>query len=271
VPLSHNTAYYSTAVSRLLVQYRDKPRMLSLLKSYAQEIQALEDALWGLCIARMIQNAPTGDLLDKLGRIVGQLRYELDDATYLLYIKARIRANRSFGNPACLYAVMAALFGASTSMEIDQSPKASLALRIWTVRTALEGMTATSFLGASKAAGVRAILEWQQQDDSLTYTFAQATFCKKASLVNDTTMIIDPRTTAQFPATGSVVIDGGLSTAETVAYTSIVGNVMTFSTPLTQAHAIGAEVELVGDAGLGWGDNLNPLVGGEYATAQQAI
>jgi hypothetical protein len=114
-------------------------------------------------------------------------------------------------------------------------------------------------------------LEWQEQADALTFTTATATHCKRAVASGVSSMVIDPRCIAAsafpWPGSGQVVIDGGLATHETITYSAIAGAVITFSTTTTQAHALGAELELVGGPGLGWGDNTNPATGGEFAGA----
>jgi hypothetical protein len=62
--------------------------------------------------------------------------------------------------------------------------------------------------------------------------------------------------TAGFPSSGSVVIDDGLATEETLTYSSIVSETKLFNTSavVTQSHAVGAIVTPAGvtlDNGLG--------------------
>jgi len=60
--------------------------------------------------------------------------------------------------------------------------------------------------------------------------------------------ISDPSITladaAQFPASGSVLLSGGLGNAETIAYTAKTGNVLTLTTLVQNTHGAGATVAL---------------------------
>lgn len=90
--------YAVEAESRPISQYQGRPRLLALILSYVNRCQELEDAAWDVILRRMIDNAEDSQL-DTIGKIVGQLRNGQDDATYRIYITARIRINRSQGHP----------------------------------------------------------------------------------------------------------------------------------------------------------------------------
>ena len=62
---------------------------------------------------------------------------------------------------------------------------------------------------------------------------------------------------SQFPASGSVLLSGGLGNAETVAYSAKAGNVLT-TTALTETHGAGATVALSVDNT--WGTAQNYLI-----------
>lgn len=255
--------------SRLYFQFRDEASWNAWCDSIiGPQAQSTEDASETLLLILSIDDIE-GVLLDVAGRIVGQKRAGLDDPTYRLYLKARIAANKSDSTPSALYRVFSLLFPGH-AIRVTTSPVKSFVFHVDGTITDVEALAALDFLASIKEAAARSILEWQEQDDDETFTFAVATSCMRASSISDTTMTIDPRLVGKFTATGQVVIDGGLAAAETVSYTSIVGNVITFAAPLAKAHAIGAEVELVGDPGLGFGDTSNPLIGGDFAFAEQA-
>lgn len=84
-------------VARLLTQYRRRPLIDAWARAYLNQVQKLEDACWEVIIARFIDSA-VGDQLDMIGRIVGELRHDRIDVTYRVFIRARIRINRSKGN-----------------------------------------------------------------------------------------------------------------------------------------------------------------------------
>jgi hypothetical protein len=108
--IEHITDHYERAVARLPMVYRDKPRYLAWLAAYCTKIQNIEDVMWEIYTNRLIQNEPTGDLLAKLGILVGQLNLTGVDAEFRLLIQARILASRSNGRRNALVRVTQALW-----------------------------------------------------------------------------------------------------------------------------------------------------------------
>jgi hypothetical protein len=90
------TDHAARALSRLIDQYRDVPETENLLTPILNQIQAFEDAMWAMLLARIIDNAE-GVHLETLGKIVGQRRTGNTDDEYRTYIKAKIIVNRSRG------------------------------------------------------------------------------------------------------------------------------------------------------------------------------
>lgn len=103
--ITHITDHYERGLARLLGQFKDKPRIAALLQSWLGEVQELENALWDVFINRNLDVA-TGDLLAKLGALVGQPANGMDDDQYRLFIRARIKANRSNGKARELIAIV---------------------------------------------------------------------------------------------------------------------------------------------------------------------
>lgn len=81
----------------LLGQYKGRPRLAALISSYLRRVQELEDAAWDVRVKRFVDDAADAQL-DAIGRIVGEQRLGRDDATFRLFILARIRVNMSFGH-----------------------------------------------------------------------------------------------------------------------------------------------------------------------------
>lgn len=100
--ITHITNHYELAVARLPQVYKDKPRFLSWLKAYCDRIQNIEDTVWDIYEGRLLQNNPTGNLLVKLGIIVGQGSLGYSDDVFRLLIKARIPTNKSDGRKATM-------------------------------------------------------------------------------------------------------------------------------------------------------------------------
>lgn len=84
------------AVQKLVPELWGKPRIAALLQSWTDEVQELEDAIFGVILSRLLDNA-TGAQLAALGSIVGQKDFGWDENSYRSAIRARIRANRSDG------------------------------------------------------------------------------------------------------------------------------------------------------------------------------
>ena len=76
----------------------------NLLASYLNRLQELENACWTL-LQSMSIGAATGDLLNKLGAIVGEARASRSDADYQAAIRLRIRVNISSGRAVDVLAV----------------------------------------------------------------------------------------------------------------------------------------------------------------------
>lgn len=68
-PIAHNTDYLGEGLSLLLQQYKGKPRMEALLKSYLLEVQAAEDALWAIYADRLLQNAGVFPLVVTISKV----------------------------------------------------------------------------------------------------------------------------------------------------------------------------------------------------------
>lgn len=98
MPLTKIEDHADQGEALLLAQFRDRPRIKALLFSYLRRVQELEDAAFDVLVGRLIDDA-TGYLLEVIGRIVGQTNEGgWDDDTYRIFIKGRIRANKSNGH-----------------------------------------------------------------------------------------------------------------------------------------------------------------------------
>lgn len=96
MPIRRVPDHVDQALDLLLTQYQERPRFAAWLRSYLRQVQLLSDATFAVILARMIDRA-VGAQLDQIGRIVGELRQDRVDGLYRIFIRARIRINRSQG------------------------------------------------------------------------------------------------------------------------------------------------------------------------------
>lgn len=150
--------WYRRLKGRLQEQNKGKVKIDKWVRLMAAQFQDLEDAAQSLPTIVNIDDS-VGAQLDNLGRIVGQPRAVNDDASYRLYLKARIVANRSNGTAEDLYRVFRALFGA-LGYAIRNGGNKSFALTVLAPLTMAQQLAAISFLRDAKEAGARAILEF---------------------------------------------------------------------------------------------------------------
>lgn len=121
---SRIATHIEDGLDKLLEQYKQKPRIEAWHVAYLRQFQKIEDAILDVIIGRLIDYAE-GVQLDVIGRIVGEFRQDRIDALYRLFIRARIRINRSLGRLLDLTEVFAIV--SSVPALIDEySPQAVL-------------------------------------------------------------------------------------------------------------------------------------------------
>lgn len=76
---------------------RKQPIVTSITATWLRKVQEIETLLWSVITTRMIVNSPTGDVLQKLAKLVGQPVGSLSDADLLTAVKLRVLANKSAG------------------------------------------------------------------------------------------------------------------------------------------------------------------------------
>lgn len=106
--VAHITTHVDDALERFITQYKGKPRLSALLSAWVKQVQSAEDVCYQLATLLLLDSA-VGDQLDKLGLLVGEERQGRGDELFRVYVKARIRANRSLGTANDILAVMIAI------------------------------------------------------------------------------------------------------------------------------------------------------------------
>jgi hypothetical protein len=161
------------ALGRLLEQFREKPRLASVLSALVGAVQDTEDGLFPLHTERGVDVA-IGRQLDVLGAIVGQPRAGLIDDIYRRYIRARIRTNRSAGRVNDLITVARLVLGVSDGT-VEVTPQLPGAVWVRIVDLALDpdvSDVVLDMLFQAVAAGVRLLLTTSELPNDETFQFA---------------------------------------------------------------------------------------------------
>ncbi len=168
--ITPSTDHVKRGLARLLQQYKSKPRMVALLKSYLNRIQELEDGLWEIILYRIMGNAE-GAQLDKLGKIVGRGRNNLSDSDYLIAIKGQIRINRSCGTPKDMIDVATLSLPSGFVFTYGEAYPAQI---VMTMVSAVTFSITVLFgnLTATKPGGVSLFLIYGSAPPSNTFTFS---------------------------------------------------------------------------------------------------
>jgi len=166
----HYTDHVARGIERLIERYR-LPRTSALLASWLTEVQAVEDAFYQLLTERSVATA-TGETLDILGRIVGQPRDGRDDATYRLWISARVMVSRSSGTTEQILAIANKLVGGAAVVLREYYP-GSFIVNLGGVDVHT-GFEIAQLLVLAKAAGVRFLATWSNVGWPAVFTFAPA-------------------------------------------------------------------------------------------------
>lgn len=265
------TDHVALAIARLPQQFRGKPNIEAWLSALVRPLNDVQQAIDDLRRMRRIDDA-TGVWLDRIGKKVVQLRGDLDDDTYRRYLRARIATSKSRGTPRELVAIARAILGAGVGrVVLDDQGYASVAISIDDYAMTEDIANALiSFLAVAAAAGVRVVLETFNGDDEDTFAYSVATFADEVLTPGMTSFdVVDA---SDFPASGSVVIDAGLATEQTVAYGSRTDTHLSALTPpVASGHALGAAVSIATEPGAGFGSYADSDVGGQLADARDEV
>lgn len=178
-PLAQILNHAAKAVDRLAAQFTESPLFKGMITAIGNEVQTLEDGLWGLLVTRDIDNA-TGQTLANIARLVGAPPQGAKTTTeFRNRIKAQVIANRSDGAPGVVYQVSKRIIPAwdvngqpkvteqtHATYEIHANPKGAL------VNTIEQGKELARLLDDVNPAGVRGIVISQSIAASAAFSFA---------------------------------------------------------------------------------------------------
>ena len=165
--LEHITDHQERARLRLVRQYREATNLQGLVSAMTAEHQVLEDQLWAM-FAETIDSAE-GVQLDVYGRIVNQPREGRADSTYRLWIKTRVRINRSSGTIPEIVDIFTALVNGTSPVTLAEEFPAAFTLTIGSVTYAIDPVEANAILQKVKPAGVRAVLVSPTSTDAAAF------------------------------------------------------------------------------------------------------
>lgn len=166
--LAYDTAYLEQGRSRLLQQFRGRPRLEAVQGVFLGQLQHLEVAFWQLWAERRLSVA-TFETLRVVARRLGVNGYDtMPDSLLRRMCLAWIRVLRSDGNPEDLIAV-ARLFTRSSELSIAPYYPAAVIVRLRAELTHEEAWLLGRLLRKAASAGVRIITEFIVQPYAETF------------------------------------------------------------------------------------------------------
>lgn len=193
-----------------------------------------------------------GVQLDRIGLLLNQPRAGSDDPTYRLYLRAKIRIDKSDGSVNDLIAVFMAAFPGVLPLYQPGGNASFVMVLPDVVLTDQQAAIALSFLLTAKMAGVRALLQTQGDVDSAMFYTSRAAYFGAPTIIGDTSITTSVNLTA-FPYSGGLILDAGTPTAEIDSFANRGDSTIPLLSPMSSAHAVGATIAgLFGKQGKGF-------------------
>jgi hypothetical protein len=269
----NEVSHRDIALSRLPEQFKRRPNFEKLAKGFGDIAQGVENVLRDIYLLYRLDSA-AGAQLDVIGRLVGQPRDGVSDTTYRNRIKARIRVNKTRGMSEDIYAVFRTL--GIDEMELEDQFPAGFVLRIFEPILAGDAAEFAKFLADAKAAGVRGLLEWQEDVAGEMFTMACQTYLTVLAPTGATEITV--KGVAGFPASDrDIALRDPAGTFEVYHYAqaaTLGGPVYKFqglTPPLSNnfTWSVDTPVTLYPFAGKGLDDTTSPGGGGKFASVSE--
>jgi hypothetical protein len=167
--ITYTTDHVAQALARLAEQYKGT-ELETLISAFAKQAQLAEDGTFPLLTDTTV-DVGVGEQLDVLGRVVGEPRKSRDDATYRLWIKARIRAQLSTGTVPDLIQTIAGVIAGTTPRVEPQYPATVCVTAEGAALSAALVPEVVALLKEIKAAGVRMLFAYSTLPPAQTFCF----------------------------------------------------------------------------------------------------
>jgi len=156
---SKKISHEEEALANLIEQFKDKPKIAGILKSYLRQIQGLENVLSDMLTKTTLDDAE-GVHLDNIGSIVGEPRSGRNDLQYRTAIRARIGLNVSEGTMEDVIAIALSVAGETVTITTTELfPAGFLMVINEPIDPALTDVNRiASFIASGRPAGVRGLL-----------------------------------------------------------------------------------------------------------------
>lgn len=178
-PLAQIFNHAAQAVSRLAAQFSESPLFKGMITAIGNEVQTVEDGLWGLLLTRDIENA-TDKTLDNIALLVGSPpKGARSTSQFRQRVKAQVIINRSDGAASSVYAIakrIVASWNVTGQPKITDQPHATYEIHAQPknsiVNTTAEALELARILDDVNPAGVRGIVINQSIAASAAFSFA---------------------------------------------------------------------------------------------------
>jgi hypothetical protein len=151
-----------SAVARLTDLYRNKAVERALVETLAERF-AHEDEVELELYTKQWIDAAEGALLDAAGELVGEPRQGRSDDLYRLWIRARVRINRTQGKIRDSYHLVRLIAGEDVTVHYIPTPPAAYIVTV--DDTDVDPAELFKLLNAVRPAGVRMSLEYSPDQD----------------------------------------------------------------------------------------------------------
>lgn len=149
------TNWLEVGPSRLIEQFKGKPAIEAMLRTWLAQGQDLENTLWAVKLLSGLYTSE-GKQLDNLGALLGEPdRAGESDTNYRIRVIARAARNLSNGRREELLAILAILLGDSYAVKVYESYPASTLYEFVEPPTTFDALQLYQILFGAKAAGVR--------------------------------------------------------------------------------------------------------------------